>query len=209
MSFTLVLASASPRRFELLSQLGYQPVARPVDIDESVREDETPLVYVRRMAQEKLDAAFDLLRSGSEGFSDFIGGSSPIVLAGDTICIMGEDILTKPLDYDDFQRMMRRMSGAVHNVASSFALGVIQDGECRTLNLEVVETDVHFRELDDAEIRAYWETGEPFDKAGGYGIQGLGAVFVERIEGSYSNVVGLPLMEVHRALKSAGLASKL
>lgn len=209
MSVPLVLASASPRRFELLSQLGYEPIARPVDIDESVREDETPLVYVKRMAEEKLVAAFDLLRSGSEGLSDFVGGSGRIVLAGDTICIKGDEILTKPLDYDDFQRMMRLMSGAVHTVASSFALGEIKNGKCRTLNLEVVETDVRFRELDDAEIRAYWETGEPLDKAGGYGIQGLGAVFVERIEGSYSNVVGLPLMEVHRALKSAGLTSKL
>ncbi len=209
MAVRLVLASASPRRFELLSQLGYKPVARPVDIDESVRAHETPLEYVKRMAQQKLDAAFEELRASTEDVSGSEGDSSQIVLAGDTVCIKGEEILTKPLDYEDFQRMMRLMSGSVHTVVSSFALGEMKNGECRNVTLEVVKTDVYFRELSDAEIRAYWETGEPRDKAGGYGIQGLGAVFVTRIEGSYSNVVGLPLMEAHRALTSAGVASRL
>ena len=199
-----VLASASPRRLELLQQLGYRPKAMPVDIDETPISNEDPICYVERMAREKLDRALSLLLepAGTE--------QQPVtVLAGDTVCIQGKNILVKPEDYEDFKRIMASMSGAKHTVASSFALGQVVDGKFAVLHLEVVQTDVYFKSLDASEVRAYWETGEPADKAGGYGIQGLGAVFVNRIEGSYSNVVGLPLTEVHRELKSLGIPSKM
>lgn len=205
----MVLASASPRRRDLLTQLGYQPTQSPVDIDESARKSEEPFTYVERMAKEKLEAAFNLLAPNAGELIENSEDASLIVLAGDTICVKGSEILVKPSDYKDFERMMRLMSGSVHTVASSFALGEIKNGVCRVLNLEVVKTDVYFRSILEQEMHAYWETKEPWDKAGGYGIQGLGAVFVERIEGSYSNVVGLPLMEVHQALKLAGVVSKL
>lgn len=205
----MVLASASPRRRDLLTQLGYQPTQSPVDIDESARKSEEPFAYVERMAKEKLEAAFNLLAPNAGELIENSEDASLIVLAGDTICVKGSEILVKPSDYKDFERMMRLMSGSVHTVASSFALGEIKNGVCRVLNLEVVKTDVYFRSILEQELHAYWETKEPWDKAGGYGIQGLGAVFVERIEGSYSNVVGLPLMEVHQALKLAGVVSKL
>ncbi|KZZ10468.1 hypothetical protein A3750_20555, partial [Oleiphilus sp. HI0079] len=206
MNTVLVLASASPRRFDLLSQLGYQPHRLPVDIDESVALHEQPVEYAKRMAREKLDAAMDQLKGRTEIAGLALSNARLIVLAGDTICIKGSEILTKPVDFPDFQRMMGLMSGSSHTVLSSFALGELSDGVVTRLNLDVVKTDVHFKELSAQELAAYWDTEEPADKAGGYGIQGLGAVFVERIEGSYSNVVGLPLMEVHSALKSAGVA---
>lgn len=209
MKTVLVLASASPRRFDLLSQLGYQPQRLPVDIDESVDPQELPISYVKRMAQEKLDAALQQLNEQAEVAGSSVNSSRQIVLAGDTICIKDNEILTKPVDFADFQRMMTLMSGTVHTVVSSFALGELKGGVVSMLNLEVVKTGVYFKEMSAQEIGAYWDTQEPLDKAGGYGIQGLGAVFVERIEGSYSNVVGLPLMEVHSALKSAGVASDL
>ncbi len=209
MKTVLILASASPRRFDLLSQLGYQPHRLPVDIDESAEPHEAPIAYVKRMALEKLETAFGQL----DGLTDVAGSpvqsSRLIVLAGDTVCIKGNEILTKPVDFTDFKRMMSLMSGTVHTVVSSFALGELKEGVAQMLDLEVVKTDVYFKEMSAQEICAYWDTREPTDKAGGYGIQGLGAVFVERIEGSYSNVVGLPLMEVHSALKSAEVASDL
>ena len=200
----LVLASASPRRLELLQQLGYQPSTLPVDIDETPVVNEDPLPYVERMAREKLEKALSLLASRADKSTRRV-----IALAGDTVCIQGQDILVKPEGYEDFKRMMASMSGAKQTVASSFALGELVEGERAVLHLEIVQTDVYFKRLDASEVLAYWETGEPADKAGGYGIQGLGAVFVERIEGSYSNVVGLPLMEVHRELKSLGVPSKM
>lgn len=209
METVLVLASASPRRFDLLSQLGYQPHRLPVDIDESVEPHEAPMAYVKRMAQEKLDAALRQLEGQSKLAGLSVNSSRLIVLAGDTICIKGDEVLTKPVDFADFKRMMNLMSGSVHTVASSFALGVLKDGAVSMLSLEIVKTDVMFKKMSEQEIGAYWDTQEPADKAGGYGIQGLGAAFVERIDGSYSNVVGLPLMEVHSALKSAGVVSDL
>lgn len=205
----LILASASPRRFDLLSQLGYEPHRLPVDIDESVAPNEAPVTYAKRMAQEKLNAALAQLAEQNEVAGFPIKNARFVVLAGDTICVKENEILTKPVDFPDFRRMMKLMSGTVHTVVSSFALGEMKDGVANVFDLEVVNTDVYFRELTEQEIGAYWDTQEPSDKAGGYGIQGLGAVFVERIDGSYSNVVGLPLMEVHRALKAAGVASNL
>jgi len=201
----LVLASASPRRLELLQQLGYDPLKSPVDIDESVHDSEKPYAYVARMAKEKLvAAAHQFCLSNS-----CIDGRDYLMLAGDTVCVHGEQILIKPEDFSDFQRMMRVMSGDHHTVATAYALGVLSNGQLSEVQEHIVKTKVFFRGLSDQEIADYWKTEEPFDKAGGYGIQGIGAVLVDKIEGSYSNVVGLPLTEVHQSLKSFGLESKL
>jgi len=205
-SHQLVLASASPRRLDLLKQLGFSPIKFPVEIDETPKSGELPVDYVLRMAQEKLDAAMDAWVA--QDHTNSVNADSPVVLlSGDTVCIQGDEILVKPKDFADFQRMMRNMSGNKHTVATSFALGELSDTGATNLHLGVVETEVHFRMISEDEIQSYWETGEPQDKAGGYGIQGLGAVFVERINGSYSNVVGLPLLEVHQQLCKAGLSS--
>jgi len=205
MDLSLVLASASPRRLELLRQLGYTPELRPVDIDECVIDGEAPYDYVSRMAQEKCAAAIQEILSAQVN-EEHVDRAS-IVLAGDTICVQGSQILVKPRDFDDFRDMMRSMSGAQHTVATSFSLAKVSGYEVSPLALDVVETQVYFRSLSEDEIARYWATNEPCDKAGGYGIQGIGAILIDRIEGSYSNVVGLPLTEVHLALREAGLPS--
>lgn len=205
MDLSLVLASASPRRLALLRQLGYSPSVMPVDIDESILPSEAPYAYVARMAQEKCAASIQGLLS--EQRSRDVPDLKSLVLAGDTVCVQGSQILLKPTGFDDFRGMMNAMSGTEHTVATSFALARMDGLELSELALKVVKTKVHFRALSDDEIERYWATNEPCDKAGGYGIQGIGAVLVDRIEGSYSNVVGLPLTEVHLALRDAGLSS--
>ena len=196
----LVLASASPRRAQLLSQIAYDSIAYPVDIDETPAVSEQPISYVERMAREKLDEALKRLL-----LDNAYTGQDLIVLSGDTVCIQDQRILVKPEDYEDFESMMSSMSDAVHTVATAFALGRITDATSELLHLETVQTKVYFRSISTHEMREYWRSGEPQDKAGGYGIQGLGAMFVKGIEGSYSNVVGLPLMEVDQALLKAGI----
>jgi len=187
---TLVLASASPRRAELLRQIGVQFLCLPVDIDETVRVAESARDYVLRLAQEKAQAGF--ARHGDP---------SVWSLGSDTTVTLGGEILGKPLDHDDAVAMLHRLSGQHHQVMTAVAL-VGADG-CRSA---VVVTDVTFRPLTHDQIEAYCVTGEPMDKAGGYGIQGMGGVFVESIHGSYSSVVGLPLAETAQLLAEAGLA---
>jgi septum formation protein len=172
----LVLASASPRRSELLDSAGLDFEVRPADIDESVLPGESPTAYVRRLSIEKVAAV----------------AATPldIVVAADTTVEIDGLILGKPADDADARRMLGLLAGVEHNVHTG--VSVRADGRTRTV---VVTTVVEFLELDDAAIDAYVATGEPFDKAGGYAIQGQGGALVKRIDGSVSNVIGLPLEE--------------
>lgn len=185
----LVLASASPRRRELLGTLGLRFEVRPCDVDESVVVGETPRDYVRRLAEEKLHAAFALADVG-EAF----------VLASDTTVVADEVILGKPEDAAEGRAMLERLSDRTHEVRTAIALGRVG----RTLEVRDVVTRVVFRALGADEIARYVAIGEGRDKAGGYGIQGLAGGFVARIEGSYSNVVGLPVAETLELLVAHG-----
>lgn len=187
MTLPLYLASTSPRRRELLAQLGLDFHVLRVDVDESLHAGEAPADYVRRLALEK--AAAGLAQAG-EG----------VVVAADTTVVQGDAVLGKPASLDEALAMWRRLSGGEHAVLTGIAVG-----DHRRLQAQVVRTTVRFRAIDEDEMRAYWASGEPQDKAGGYAIQGLGAIFVTGIEGSYSNVVGLPLAETAALLGAAGI----
>jgi len=186
----LILASQSPRRKELLSSLGVEFKTISADIDESVRDGEAADDYVNRLALEKAKAGLGMLTSADATW----------VLGSDTAVVMGEVILGKPTSKQDFMSMMRRLSGRTHSVLTSIALV-----SSEVALVELVETKVSFIALTEAQIESYWRSGEPQDKAGGYGIQGLASVFIERIEGSYSAVVGLPLHETAKILSKANL----
>jgi len=187
----LVLASASPRRRELLSSLGLRFDVRPCDIDESVVAGESSLGYVRRLAEEKLHAAFARLDAAD---------GDVFVLASDTTVVVDDVILGKPEDAAEGRAMLERLSDRAHEVRTAIALG--RAG--RTLEVRDVVTQVVFRLLGADEIARYVAIGEGRDKAGGYGIQGLAGGFVARIEGSYSNVVGLPVAETLELLVAHG-----
>lgn len=188
----IYLASASPRRRELLTQIGVTFAVLAQQVDESVRPGETSEDYVRRIAEAKADAALHDPRR-----------ELPIpVLAADTTVVEGGSILGKPQSLQEGLDMLGRLSGRTHQVLT--AVTVTQRNVWRT---RIVSTAVSFRSISDEEIRAYWASGEPRDKAGAYGIQGRGALFVESIAGSYSNVVGLPLFETSQLLAEAGISS--
>ncbi|MFV8782282.1 Maf family protein [Microbulbifer sp. SA54] len=186
----LLLASASPRRAELLMQIGVPFSTAATQVEETRRVDEDPQSYVLRLAEDKARAGLALA-----------GGSERLwSLGADTIVVAGEQVLEKPREFADFARMMQLLSGGEHKVLTAICL----TGARETFR-EVAETRVRFRPLDRRLIEAYWETGEPVDKAGGYGIQGMGALLVASIEGSYSNVVGLPLETLAPLLERAGI----
>lgn len=185
----LVLASASPRRAQLLRDAGITFDVQPADVDETVRAGETPQSYVRRVAQAKA-------RKAAEGLD------GRVVLAADTIVVVDDEILGKPRDAEDAKRMLRRLSGRTHEVLTAVCLLAPQ---APVESCEVCATMVEFASLTAADIDWYVTTGEPFDKAGAYAIQGLASRFVERIEGSYSNVVGLPVSLFCRMCKDAGI----
>lgn len=180
----LILASASPRRAELLHQLGLRFHIQPADIDETISNNEASHDYVRRLAVEKAEA----ISLVSEG----------VILAADTVVVHRNRILGKPLNPQGAREMLHALSGSWHEVYTGTAL--ITD-VTRSL---VTRTKVKFKAISDREIERYLETEEPFDKAGAYGIQGLGSLFVERIEGSYSNVMGLPLYETEALFVESG-----
>lgn len=184
----LLLASASPRRRELLGVLGVQFTVAPADIDEQVAPGESPADYVNRMARCK--AATGLARAG---------GRPVAVLGADTAVVTEQRILGKPDDRDAAIAMLLALSGRKHQVLSAVWLA---DAAGAAGRLSV--TEVVFRAIEPDEAAAYWDSGEPADKAGGYGIQGLGACFVREIHGSYSGVVGLPLFETAALLNSKG-----
>ncbi|TNC84751.1 MAG: septum formation protein Maf [Thalassolituus sp.] len=173
----MILASGSPRRRELLQQIGVYFSVQPADIDETPLADENAVAYVERMALEK---------------ARVVAQQNPdeLVLGSDTSVILNGEILGKPVSKGEARETLGRLSGQTHEVLSAVAL--VRGATERVIS---VATKVRFRVLSDDEIRRYVDTGEPEDKAGSYGIQGKGAILVAGIEGSYSNVVGLPLTE--------------
>lgn len=183
----LVLASASPRRRELLDQIGLTYRVLAADVDESPLSGETPEHYVLRLAACK---SLHGWKSGSDALP---------VLAADTTVVVDDEIVGKPDDREHAVAMLRRLSGRSHRVLTGVSVRAQQHWQALS------ETVVYFRALDEEEIQAYWHTGEPRDKAGAYAIQGHAALFVERIEGSFSGVVGLPLFETAQLLRQAGV----
>jgi septum formation protein len=182
----LILASASPRRAELLTQAGYSFEVESADIDERVRPGERPHDYVRRLAVEKALAVLDRTKEA---------GPDVVILAADTSVIVDDTILGKPADRADAARMLRLLSGRSHLVLT----GVSLCSTSRQLDL-VEETAVFMHALADDDVEWYAASGEGLDKAGAYAIQGRASRFIPRIEGSYSNVVGLPVAQVARLL---------
>jgi len=175
----LVLASASPRRLQLLRACGYDVVVSPAHLDETQLPGEPPAVMVERLARAKAVAI----------------AASDLVVAADTTVVLGADALAKPTDDADAARMLERLSGQTHEVITGWCVrknAAVRSG--------IVSTRVTFRRLTAREIAAYVATGEPLDKAGAYGIQGAGGALVDGVEGSYPNVVGLPMAEVIAAI---------
>ena len=188
----LILASASPRRAEILRNAGIQFEIRKTDVDESRIVGELPGDYVRRLALAKaLSAAAE--------YRDPI--DKTLILGADTVVVVDADILGKPASQDDARSMLRRISGRIHEVHTGLALLRKPGAEQRVVE-EI--TRVHFAPLTDREIEDYIATGEPFDKAGAYGIQGIGGRYVTRIEGCYFNVMGLPLARLWSLLRELG-----
>lgn len=179
----IILASASPRRRQLLEQINIRYHVVPVNVDESARTGETAVELVQRLACLKAETAWQQ--------SD----KQLPVLGADTLGVLANNILVKPVDYDDAHRMLSGMSNNWHEILSAVAL-CSHIGTQQALSI----SRVLFRVISTAEIKAYWHSGEPRDKAGAYAIQGQGAVFVKRIEGSYSGVMGLPLYETYQLL---------
>ncbi|GFO55908.1 Maf-like protein [Geomonas sp. Red276] len=189
MKSAVVLASASPRRSELLESAGITFRVVPADIDETPLPDEPPVDHVLRLAEEKAKASAKLSPEGR------------FFLGADTIVLCEGEIMGKPKDAADAERMLKKLSGIPHEVVTGFA---IYDRERDGAVGEAVRTKVFFKHLRDEEIAAYIATGCPFDKAGAYAIQGGAAHMVRKIDGSYTNVVGLPLCEVVEQLRVMG-----
>ena len=183
----LVLASASPRRLELLSAAGFEVAVDPANVDETRMGDETPASYVLRLARLKAES---------------VAARHPgqVVLGADTVVVVGGALLGKPRDADDASAMLRRLSGRAHHVMTGVA--VVAHGQTHA---EVETTTVWVSEVSPADVAWYAASGEPLDKAGGYAIQGLASRFIPRIEGSYSNVVGLPVATVFRLMRRAAV----
>lgn len=181
----LVLASASPRRQELLHTAGISFVVQPADVDETPLAGELPRDCAERLAREKALAVWRVRRQD-------------VVLGADTIVVVDDIILGKPRDADDAARMLRMLSGRAHSVITGVCLVGPGEDEVRTSSESTLVT---MSELSDDEIRVYVATGEPMDKAGAYAIQGIAARWIPRIEGDYSNVVGLPVARVYRMLR--------
>ncbi len=185
---SIILASASARRQELLSQIGVRFTVRSQNIDESIRSGELANDYVIRMAQEKADSALRALYVSKDS-------SDTLVLAADTSVVCGADVLGKPVDEADAVDMLRRLSGREHRVLCAVTLAT-PDKQRSVLS----ESRVRFREISAEEAQQYYRSGEPQGKAGAYAIQGYAAVFVEQLIGSYSGVMGLPLFETAQLL---------
>jgi septum formation protein len=186
----IYLASGSPRRRELLRQIGVTFRVIGAELDETAFQGESALAYVSRLAQAKA-------RVGWERSRDL--GTAP-VLAADTAVVLDTRILGKPAGLNDAMSMLLELSGRAHEVLTAVALRTTAG-----LDLVVSHSTVTFRSIDPSEARAYWETGEPSDKAGAYAIQGYAAIFISDLKGSYSGVMGLPLFETAALLKAAGV----
>ncbi|XNJ86668.1 Maf family protein [Vibrio cyclitrophicus] len=220
----LVLASGSPRRKELLSQLGYEFSVLVTDVEECKHAQETAEEYVKRLSLDKALAALSLLKDNPSEKQNVISSSDTVdpsfdnaavgseivdlsseaisldsetvVLGSDTVVVSQGQVLEKPTNFADSKCMLTQLANDCHQVMT--AVSVVSEEKQRT---EIIITDVWFKPLSEKEIEQYWQTGEPCDKAGSYGIQGLGGRFVTRIEGSYYAVVGLPLFETDQLLQ--------
>jgi septum formation protein len=187
----IYLASGSPRRRELLRQIGVSFQVIGAGLDETARSGESAAAYVSRLAEAKAAVGWE----GSRGLR-----AAP-VLAADTAVVLDGEILGKPADMKDAAAMLLKLSGRAHEVLTAVALRTAAG-----LELKVSRSLVSFRPVDPGEAHAYWDTGEPRDKAGAYAIQGYAAVFIADLKGSYSGVMGLPLFETAELLKAAGVA---
>jgi septum formation protein len=186
----LILASASPRRRELLDQIGVTYIVHPVDIDETPKDREAAKDYVNRVAAEKSAACV-------REVTHFLP-----VLAADTSVVIDGQILGKPKNREHGMTMLNQLSGKTHSVYSAISLR----SHCKNKHFQALsKTEVQFRNISPEEIQSYWDTGEPEGKAGAYAIQGLASVFVESIKGSFSGVVGLPLFETAELLSKQGI----
>lgn len=185
----LVLASASPRRVELLKQIGISPIVHPVDIDETPGQGEVVTDLVARLAKEK----------AQQGAIE-TENKHPVI-GSDTVGLLDGNVLLKPVDYADAEAMLLNMSNRWHEIHTAVAL--IYQEKCYQIT---AISRVKFRKISCEEIERYWQTGEPQDKAGAYAVQGLAAVFIERIEGSYSGIMGLPLFETAQLMHEADLS---
>lgn len=183
----IILASTSPRRRELFEKLGVPFVIKSVEIDESLCADELPHDYVMRMVTAKADGACR-------------GVQTALVITADTIGVLGNEILTKPIDKAHAFSMWDKLSGKTHKIWTAVCGSVVQDGQIIFQKIIKVSTDVCFIKLTDHQKEQYWATGEPADKAGAYAIQGGAMAWVDTINGSYTNVVGLPLAETARLI---------
>jgi septum formation protein len=186
----IYLASGSPRRRELLQQIGVSFQLVGADLDETALQGESALAYVSRLAQAKATVGWERSRNS---------GGAP-VLAADTAVVLDGRILGKPKGLNDAMAMLLELSGRAHEVLTAVALRTTGGIEAK-----VSRSTVTFRSIDRSEARAYWETGEPSDKAGAYAIQGYAAIFISDLKGSYSGVMGLPLFETAALLKAAGV----
>jgi len=189
MNVPLILASNSPRRRELLQQVGLVFSIDPADVDERMIPDESAEAYAERVAADKAHVAASRAGSG-------------IIIAADTVVVLGGTVLGKPTNASDAAHMLAMLSGRTHRVITGL---VVMDAETGRTESRTASTSVRFRSLQPDEIAAYVATGEPLDKAGAYGIQGRGALLVERIEGCYFNVVGLPLAALGEMLERFGI----
>ena len=196
MTKSVVLASASPRRTALLKQMNIAHTIQPADIDESPRPNETPLSLVSRLAAEKGQAVKAKLASKQTLTDD------TVILASDTLIAFNGQSVGKPENKADAKRILTMLSGNTHEVLT--AISVLNNTRQQT---QVITTSVTFAALTDEQITAYWETGEPADKAGSYAIQGIGGEFVVSINGSTSAVIGLPLYETRQLLNEFGVVS--
>jgi len=188
----LILASASPRRAEILRNAGFRFDIFRADVDETILRDERAEDYVRRLAEEKARVAMERLTPLTV---------PAIVIGADTTVVAGGQILGKPVEKEDARRMLRLLSGRTHEVLTG--LSVTRSADSRWAS-HVETTRVSFASLPESEIEDYLASGEPFDKAGAYGIQGIGGRYVPRIEGCYFNVMGLPLSRLWSMLRDFG-----
>jgi septum formation protein len=194
------LASGSPRRRELLTQIGVPFKVLKVSVDEALLPGEAPESYVARLANTKAACGREVSQGPRPPEPGLAAAPAAPVLAADTTVILHGSILMKPADRADGERMLLELSGHTHEVLTAVALAMPDGVESRLCRSEVT-----FRAITAAEAREYWETGEPHDKAGGYAIQGRAAIFVADLRGSYSGVMGLPLYETAELLRLAGV----
>jgi septum formation protein len=184
----IILASTSPRRIELMAQAGYTVEVRKPEADETPQKGEKPEALVRRLCRAKAQSVIEQLRTGEEG----------LVIAADTIVVSpdGKKILGKPVHEADARKMLTLLSGHVHTVLTGYCIWERAPGKAERTLVRVVRSKVKLRALSKKQIEVYVKTGEPMDKAGSYAAQGLGMALVERISGSYTNVVGLPMSQL-------------